>query len=162
MDENLSRRLITNAASENLDWEMVITPEKKDRIFSIMTNHGTLASLNYDHYLVNNKNEIIPIKLAPVNEKAIIKRLKVFSRKYEYLVSNKGGEVGLKPNGIYHVVIPVSKSDDGSCCPSGMIKYKTTDFKTIIPGSLYYMQTGQNDEKAGSRETKNPKWILVK
>ena len=145
-DENLVRSLQTNSG-EFPGHEMEVGKVNKE-IFYISTNNGTGASVKVDHYFIKNRN-ITPINLEPSDEEKIIKKLKQLSKKTSYLISNEINPKEIKGTGIYEVEIYVVKEGEGSCCPSGMIKYRTTDFRSIIPDSLFY------------RDGKKKKWILV-
>lgn len=127
-------------------WESEITSSpinkmdervKNKNFFVFEFNYGTHSSLRQKYFLLDN-NEIknIDFKLNKANETKLNLLLEKVGEKDCFLLTDRLEEIIKDKQNNYELTFGLQKSSDSYNSRSELIKYKTKDFKSIIPNSI--------------------------
>lgn len=100
-------------------------------------NYGTNSSLRQKYFLLdNNEIKYIDFKLNKADETKLHSLLEKVGGKDCFLLTGKLEEIIKDKQNNYELTFGLQKSSDSDNNPSASIKYKTKDFKSIIPNSI--------------------------
>jgi hypothetical protein len=118
---------------------------KNKNFFVFEFNYGTNASLRQEYFLLdNNEMKYIDFKLDKADETKLHSLLEKVGGKDCFLLTGKLAEIIKDKQNNYELTFGLQKSSDSDNYPSASIKYKTKDFKSIIPNSIMKFDDTKN------------------
>ena len=99
-------------------------------------------------YKIDGEN-LVSISEFPGNDKNFDKKLSKYVKSSWRFESRSVPEIKKLKTGEYFIVTSLYSEEDGACCPSMAIEYKTQDFKKFIPLRI-------------STDPESNKWINIK
>lgn len=110
---------------------------KNNNFFVFEFNNGTNASLRQEYFLLdNNKMKYIDFKLNETDNKKLNLLLEKVCGKECFLETHKLRDIIKDQHNNYELTFNLHKSSDRTDSSSVFIKYKTKDFKSIVPASI--------------------------
>lgn len=94
---------------------------------------GGYAAGRYSVLFKINGENLVPISEFPVNDKNFDKKLSKYVKSSWRFEPRSVPEIKKLKTGEYFIVTSLYSEEDGACCPSMAIEYKTQDFKKFIP-----------------------------
>ncbi|OXB10180.1 hypothetical protein B0A81_03980 [Flavobacterium plurextorum] len=120
-------------------------------LFVFEFNYGTNSSLRQKYFLLeNNEMKNIDFKLNETDNQKLNLLLEKIGGKGSFLLTDRLKAITKDNQNNYELTFGLQKSSDSYSNPSISIKYKTTDFKSIVPNSIMKF----NDEKGKFVELK--------
>ena len=118
----------------------------KNRNFLVFEfNYGTNASLRQEYFLLdNNQMKYIDFKLNETDNKKLNLLLEKVGGKGCFLETDKLNDIIKDGQNNYELTFNLQKSSYSYNNPSVSIKYKTKDFKSIIPNSIMKFDDKKN------------------
>ena len=118
---------------------------KNKNFFVFEFNYGTNASLRQEYFLLdNNEMKYIDFKLNETDNKKLNLLLEKVAGKGCFLETHKLNDIIKDEQNNYQLTFNLQKSSDSYNNPSVSIKYKTKDFKSIIPNSIMKFDDKKN------------------
>ena len=118
---------------------------KNKNFFVFEFNYGTNASLRQEYFLLdNNEMKYIDFKLNETDNKKFNLLLEKVGGKGCFLETHKLNDIIKDEQNNYELTFNLQKSSDSYNNRSVSIKYKTKDFKSIIPNSIMQFDDMKN------------------
>ena len=118
---------------------------KNKNFFVFEFNYGTNASLRQEYFLLdNNEMKYIDFKLNETDNKKLNLLLEKVGGKGCFLEAHKLNDIIKDEQNNYELTFNLQKSPDTSDDSFTSIKYKTKDFKSIVPNSIMKYDNKKN------------------
>jgi hypothetical protein len=118
---------------------------KNKNFFVFEFSYGTNSSLREEYFLLyNNKMKYIDFKLNETDNKKLNLLLEKVGGKGCFLETDKLNDIIKDEQNNYEITFNLQKSSDQSTDSFTSIKYKTKDFKSIVPNSIMKYDDNKN------------------